>query len=241
MLQAGDTFFFDQRQDLAWAEHMADGYLAAEPFPHAVIDNFLPELFLEAILRDFPAAQDCSVEWNCDHTVHKRGYRPDDLGANLCRTHLYQLNSAPFLHFLEVLTGKSGLIPDPYFRGGGFHEIGSGGSLKVHTDFNLYAKLNLVRHLNVLIYLNKDWKSEYGGNLELWDANARQCLKTIEPIYNRCVVFNTNKQSFHGHPSPLTCPVHVHRRSIATYYYLSPVSKITPGPQVNVRTDFVDT
>lgn len=241
MQQVGDTFVFDQGQDLEWVQPYAQRYRGASPFPHAVIDNLLPEAFLDAILRDFPSAEECSVERNCDHTVHKRGYRPDDLGDRLCRSYLYLFNSAPFLHFLETLTGRDGLIPDPYFRGGGFHEIGPGGKLKVHTDFNLYTKLNLVRHLNVLIYLNKDWEPQYGGNLELWDADAKQRVKSIEPLYNRCVVFNTDKRSFHGHPSPLTCPEHRFRRSIATYYYLSPVDRITPNPRTNVRTDFVDT
>lgn len=241
MHQTGDTFVFDQGQDLGWVESHARRYQSASPFPHAVIDDLLPQPFLEAVLRNFPSASECSVERNCDHTVHKRGYRPDDLGTNRCRSYLYLFNSAPFLRFLEALTGTDGLIPDPYFRGGGFHEIGAGGKLKVHTDFNLYAKLKLVRHLNVLIYLNQDWPPDYGGNLELWDASAKQRMKSIEPIFNRCVVFNTDKQSFHGHPGPLTCPDHRFRRSIATYYYVSPVSNITPDARTNVRTDFVDT
>ena len=71
----------------------------------------------------------------------------------------------------------------------------------------------------MIIYLNKDWKDEYGGNLELWDKSMQNKIQTIAPVYNRCVIFNTDADSFHGHPDPLTTPEHVKRRSIALYYY----------------------
>jgi hypothetical protein len=49
---------------------------------------------------------------------------------------LYQFNSAPFVSFLEQLTGINGLLPDPHFWGGGLHQIEPSGFLKIHTDFN---------------------------------------------------------------------------------------------------------
>ena len=33
------------------------------------------------------------------------------------------------------------------------------------------------------------------------------------------MIFNTDADSFHGHPDPLTTPEGVYRRSIALYYY----------------------
>ena len=42
---------------------------------------------------------------------------------------------------------------------------------------------------------------------------------TIAPVYNRCVIFNTDADSFHGHPDPLICPENVKRKSLALYYY----------------------
>ena len=44
-------------------------------------------------------------------------------------------------------------------------------------------------------------------------------MKTIDPIFNRCVIFSTTSGSYHGHPKPLTCPKSVSRKSIALYYY----------------------
>jgi hypothetical protein len=129
------------------------------------------------------------------------------------------LNSSAVLSFLEGLTGIDGLISDPHFEGGGFHKISRGGKLGVHADFRIHRKLHLVRRLNLLLYLNRDWDDSYGGALELWDKKMAASVCSIAPISNRCVIFNTEIDSFHGHPDPLNTPAGVHRRSVATYYY----------------------
>lgn len=128
-------------------------------------------------------------------------------------------NSSVFLEFLESLTGITGLIPDPYFEGGGLHQIVPGGFLKVHADFNWHKQLKLDRRLNVIVYLNRHWKEEYGGNLELWNREMTRCERRVLPIFNRCVIFNTTDFSYHGHPEPLTCPEGMTRKSLALYYY----------------------
>jgi Rps23 Pro-64 3,4-dihydroxylase Tpa1-like proline 4-hydroxylase len=70
--------------------------------------------------------------------------------------------------------------------------------------------------VNVLIYLNERWENSWGGHLQLGiDDNA----KNIAPIGGRCVIFETNEQSWHGHPDPLACPEDIQRRSLALYFY----------------------
>jgi Rps23 Pro-64 3,4-dihydroxylase Tpa1-like proline 4-hydroxylase len=123
------------------------------------------------------------------------------------------------LLWLEALTGIEGLIPAPYFGGGGLHQIEPGGFLKIHADFNVHPKLKLDRRLNMLVYLNKDWRDEYGGHLELWDRDLSACRKKILPSFNRTVIFSTTDTSFHGHPHPLTAPVGMSRKSVSLYYY----------------------
>jgi hypothetical protein len=120
---------------------------------------------------------------------------------------------------LENICGIRGLVPDPYFEGGGYHEITQDGHLSVHADFNHHGPMNLERRINVLIYLNKDWKDEYGGQLELWDNDMKRCVKSFVPLFNRCVIFNTNSNSNHGNPQPVNHPDGMARRSIALYYY----------------------
>ena len=73
--------------------------------------------------------------------------------------------------------------------------------------------------MNLLIYLNKDWTEENGGNLELWDSSMSSCLKRILPIFNRTVIFSTTSFSYHGHPQPVVCNQEDSRKSIALYYY----------------------
>lgn len=80
-------------------------------------------------------------------------------------------------------------------------------------------RLHLQRRLNMLIYLNKDWQPEWGGELELWDKQMQQKVRSVAPVFNRCVIFSTDADSFHGHPDGLTTPPDVTRKSIALYYY----------------------
>lgn len=89
----------------------------------------------------------------------------------------------------------------------------------MHADFNYHKKLNLERRINILIYLNKDWKAEYGGQLELWDNDMKNCIVSTVPEFNRCVIFNTTSESMHGNPQPVNHPESMPRRSIALYYY----------------------
>ena len=233
-----ELFSFDKEQPLQRARALSAAYNGARPFPHIVLDDFLDEAFAEAIVRHFPSKDEYSVLRTNANAYLKRGYRPDDLGANPCRHYLYQFNTAPFVRFIEELTGIQRLIPDPHFGGGGLHEIERGGRLAVHADFNLYAPLNLVRRVNVIVYLNKDWRPDYGGHLELWDAAMSRCVAAVEPVFNRCVVFNTDKTTFHGHPEPLSCPQHMSRRSVAVYYYTTLGGEIEPTDEVSQSSIF---
>jgi 2-oxoglutarate-Fe(II)-dependent oxygenase superfamily protein len=194
-------------------------YSAGNPFPHIVIDNFLPEAILERCLAEFPT-DTAAVADTFDRKQErcKRSFTPDFLQP-FSRHLFYAFNSRPFIRILENICGIRGLIPDPYFEGGGYHEIAQGGHLSVHADFNYHGQMNLERRINVLIYLNKSWKDEYGGQLELWDNDMKACVRSYVPLFNRCVIFNTTSSSNHGNPQPVNQPDGTARRSIALYYY----------------------
>ena len=215
-----DGFSLDMDEARQTGESLSEPYRSAEPFPHIVIDNFLPAAMTEAILANFP------LQATSNEKVYERGYRGQNkrqISPNECNGYMRSVfaffNSAPMLQFLEKLTGVSSLISDPYFTGGGLHETGAGGLLGIHSDFRINRQLHLERRLNAILYLNKDWKDEYGGHLEIWDKEMKHCLKKIAPVFNRCVVFNTDEHSNHGHPEPLTPPPGVSRKSVALYYY----------------------
>ena len=117
------------------------------------------------------------------------------------------------------MTGIKGLIPDPYFAGGGVHVVGNGGHLDIHADFNHNAILNLERRLNVLIYLNKDWEKDFGGSFEIWNHEMTEMVESFVPLFNRMVCFNTGSTTWHGNPTPVNHPEGKPRMSLALYYY----------------------
>lgn len=210
----------DAKMARAFGEELSGTYCFAEPFPHIVIDNFLPLPFIEEIYNLFPTEKlaDDKFYENGFSGLHKRQVLPESCEQKI-RSIFHFFNSAPVLQFLEGITTIDSLIGDPYFNGGGFHEIFRGGKLGVHADFRINEQLHLNRRINMLIYLNKNWHPDFGGNLELWDRRMKSKVDSIAPLFNRCVIFNTDANSYHGHPDPLNTPSEITRKSIALYYY----------------------
>ena len=195
-------------------------YISAEPFPHIALDGLFDDDALDAVLREFPGPE--GMKWRqFDSPMEKKlGYYHETSSiSKTVRDFLNEMNSFEMLLWLEAVTGIEGLIPDPYFGGGGLHQIEAGGFLKVHADFNVHPKLKLDRRLNMLVYLNKDWRDEYGGHLELWNQDGKSVRTKYLPLFNRTVIFSTSDTSFHGHPHPLTPPPGRSRKSVSLYYY----------------------
>lgn len=215
-----ETVRFDLAESRARGQQLHEDYVSARPFPHVVIDDFVSPEFLDRVNDEFPSRQPGRFS---DSTSDKKtGYQLDAIGSDYIWNLLYALNSAAFLAFVEELTGIEGLITDPYFSGAGLHETGPGGYLKVHEDFNIYTRLNVLRRVNLILFLNEDWEESYGGHLELWERDMSSVAHRVLPVFNRAVLFNTDPKSWHGHPDPLTCPEERFRRSIALYYYTAP-------------------
>lgn len=207
---------------------LSQAYADNRPFPHIVIDNFLPDEVAQALIDQYPIDQ-AKTQWiegtyretQGDGYVQKDKRHLKDVLAmpSIYRELIWELNSKGFLDALTQLTGIRALISDPELLGAGIHQIAHGGLLKIHADFANHRKYSLDRRLNFLLYLNPGWKEEWGGHLELWDAEMHGPPKRVLPVLNRCVIFTTSADSYHGHPHPLTCPQGVYRRSIALYYY----------------------
>lgn len=236
-------FFFDRDDLVARAEKHAAEYQSAHPFPHIVLEDFLPLDVAKMCEQEFPGAEDISWDKYSDggHTLKLATSKEAIMPASI-RQVVSQFNSAAMVEFLERLTGITGLIPDPHLVGGGLHRIERGGFLDIHADFNQHSVLRLDRRLNLLLYLNPDWDEEWGGQLELWDSSMRACESRISPTFNRCVIFNTTDSSFHGHPHPLACPSSIARRSFAFYYYTNgrPLDERTEAHSTLYQTERVD-
>ncbi len=207
-------------------------YNNAIPYPHIVIDDFFDENVLDQLLIDFPK----NIEKIGDKIDNKAELK---LGLNNTKKFSLKtnnfinfLNSFIFLEFLQNLTNiDETLISDPYLQGGGLHELKNGGYLNVHSDFNKHSKTKLDRRLNVLIYLNKNWNNDSGGQLELWDKEMKKCCQSIIPKFNRMVIFSTTSFSYHGNPNKVKCKDSESRKSIALYYYSNgrPLDEINMG------------
>lgn len=196
-------------------------YLKSKPYPHLVVKNFFDKKFLSNVLKEFPNLSkiNSSNNYNNKNEIKFANNKRENFKKNTKILFDY-LNSKDFLNFLQKVTSiKENILPDPHLSGGGLHEIKRGGVLKIHTDFSKHPFKNLDRRINVLIYLNKNWKKNYGGNLELWNKSMDKCIKKIAPNFNTMVIFSTNDFTNHGHPNPLKCPKNMSRKSIATYYF----------------------
>jgi Rps23 Pro-64 3,4-dihydroxylase Tpa1-like proline 4-hydroxylase len=201
------------------AQEKAEEYQNNSPYPHIVLDGLLPAEVTQNAYENYPGPSD--LDWhNFDSTQQTKlafpevHYAPEPL-----RDILYFMNSWPLLAFLETLTGIPNLIADSYYSGGGLHQIRRGGHLDVHADFNKHDITGLDRRLNMIVYLNPDWKEEYGGHFEMWNEDMTVCAKKVLPVMGRVVVFSTTSTSFHGHPEQLSCPPDISRKSLATFYY----------------------
>lgn len=212
-------FTFRRSDLMPLADRLRPQFAAASPFPHVVIDDFLPPDVLEPVLAEFPEPRD--TEWQQFDNAKEVKLALADLErlGPATRHLLAEFNSQVFVDFLERLTGIESLIPDPHFTGGGLHQIRTGGYLKVHADFNRHTRLNLDRRLNGLLYLNKDWEEDWGGHLQLWNKDMSRCERKVLPVFNRFLLFATTDDANHGHPDPLACPPDRARRSMALYYY----------------------
>lgn len=202
----------------AAAAPFAAAYQSASPYAHAGFDNFLDPVILDRVREELRVLPEAETMFDRPQEKLKSSYQPERLGA-YTRALFQALNAKPFLAFLEEMSGIEGLIPDPYFAGGGIHVVANGGHLDIHADFNHHGKMNLERRLNVLIYLNRDWREEWGGSFEIWNREMTEKVASFVPEFNRMVCFSTDSDTWHGNPAPVNHPAGEPRQSIALYYY----------------------
>ena len=213
------------------ADSCRSNYALANPFPHIVIDDFIPKDLAIQCYNQMSQHEDWMFdsmmgypEDERDSQVNKWWTPYDSDSKNKIESDmpavwkcLQYFNSRPFLLFLEKLTGIKDLIADVDFEGGGIHKIKNGGRLELHSDYNKHPNKDIWRRINLLLYLTPNWN--YNGHLDLYEKEPLVKVKSILPTFNRAVIFNTTDDSIHGHPIPLICPDEVSRYSFALYYF----------------------
>lgn len=213
-------------------------FLSASPINFLCIDNFVePTLLSQSVdeLRAIPRET-----WDA---IPKGLHHEDDSAVSSKKRAMVRFDNQPkvqhifdllqsdeMLRFLEDVTGIEGLHNDPHLLGAGVHRISRGGHLSIHCDFNIHPKTGKFRRLNVLLYLNKEWKPSWNGEFEFWSADMGTRTHTIPPLFNRMVVFRITDTAFHGHPVPWEAPDGSERLSMALYYYTDDRPEEEKGP-----------
>ena len=209
----------------------SENWLANKPFPHFVVDNFFELEVSNRLENEFPNFDD-NVWCEYENAIEVKKVCNN---WNVFPKQTYEvfsyLNSSKFVDFLsECLFGERKLFSDAGLNGGGWHIHSRGGKLNTHLDYSLHPKLGLQRKLNIIIYLNSEWESSWGGCLGLWDNNSEYApgdlIKEIEPKFNRAAIFDTTMNSWHGLPNPLKCPEEQFRKSLAVYYLTEPPANV---------------
>ncbi len=181
------------------------------------MDNFLKDEVATQLYENFPSIEKLSKHYKGLNENKSEGSNFSDFHPVFSKVR-NDFMSPEFAKWMEKVTGiKEVFITDDKL-GTGLHQGGDGSFLDIHVDFNIHHMKNVHRRLNMLIYLNKNWKPEYGGAMEMWNADMSKMVKAVPPLFNRCLIFETSDISYHGY-SKITLPPGETRKSFYTYFY----------------------
>jgi 2OG-Fe(II) oxygenase superfamily len=196
-------------------EKLRSDYLLAKPFPYLIIDNFCDPSKIDKVYNSIPELNNKSRDYMfAKNKFEKSNYR--ELGDEF--NELYtELSSSRMNEFLSFIANEEVFV-DPDNHGGGLHQGKKNSFLDMHLDFNYHPlKKGWYRNMNLLLYLNKDWKPEYKGHLKLLDRRTGE-EKEIEVLFNRMIIQQTRNYTLHGYDQT-NFPENKYRTSIATYAY----------------------
>jgi len=203
----------------------ASGFRSADPFPHLVIDQFFTPIFCEQLIAEFPPFERGN-NLNEDGLPGGKSTIEDirSLGAGYTLADdLFQ--SVEFSSLISDLTGIPDLLYDRMYVGGGTHENRPGQELDPHVDFNYHPHQGWHRRLNLIVYLNREWKEQWGGSIEFhedpWRPPEQNRVRRVVPLANRAILFETSERSWHGFEAIRQPPDHesISRKSLAIYMY----------------------
>jgi hypothetical protein len=216
VLSALGTTLLDPATDLGHE------FATAKPFRHVVVERFLDPAFCQQLIDDFPSFAEHAA-YNEYGELGKKAVVPQIASLGPAYQRFDKLMMDPqFLELIGRVTGISGLLYDPEYVGGGTHDNQHGQDLDVHVDFNYHPTTQLHRRLNLILFLNPEWDESWGGNLELLKEPfaAGEDVKTVVPLANRAVIFETTEASWHGFRRIVLPPEkRISRRSLAVYFY----------------------
>jgi len=206
--------------DIKSNKELHDKYITSLPVPHVVIDDFLPsDIALQLYQESCTVPDEHWTTFTRNNSLMKECIKLNQMPV--ASKFVNYMHSNKGIQWLEELTGIKGIISDPFIVGAGYSKSWKGDSLKVHTDFNWNDQLKVHRVASLIIYLTPDWKPEYKGAFEFWDFKKTKCVKSVDCLFNRAIIWNYHKKGFHGYPEPLQCPDDMHRTTFRLMFYVS--------------------
>jgi len=219
--------------DGGFAARLRGQLISEQPFPHLCLPGLFNPVLLELVLEEFDHLP--PRNWRGYDNRHEKTFRSHAQyqPGPAARLYFWLVNSTAFVDFLAHVTGVDPLIADTTLLGGGLHESRNGGHFGIHRDFDRHLHTGLHNEMVVLTYLNRDWDDEWGGALELWDAEQGMCRKRISPEFGLTVLMRHGPHSYHGHPQPMQLPQGRTRRSLASYYYSQHAATQVPASDLS--------
>jgi hypothetical protein len=195
-ISAMDYSFLKVRRDVKWY---------VDPFPYAVIDDFLPlEIFqkLRGALDEARQKINLQVKFNTD-AESKEVFTDKNLPSEALQL-IEIMGSEDFKKILseychikreKIISmldtpGYSGLSP--------FHISQKGDFLGAHVDHSVLQYTDLVHFANTIYYCSDDWHESWGGQTLLFSSYGTTIKTLIEPKPNRLLIFIHSSTSFHG-------------------------------------------
>jgi len=203
--------------------------LQIEPFPYIKQDDFLEIEFALNLQKEIMNIS--QEEWDrYDNPFEQKYTLRDKYNFPSKLTKLFdELTSEEFVSSVSKLVGYE-LLLDTTRNFWGVHTYGPGDKLDIHVDAGLHPTLGFKKQVTLGIYLSYEWKPEYGCHLELWKGESAttknnnpkliEKVVSIEPMFNRLVIFTCNDYSWHGNPIESNCPPES-KRIFITLSYLS--------------------
>ena len=201
---------------------LRERYLTAKPFEHLVIQDFCQSDKVYLALDEVPILENKSRDLIFAEGKFEKSFYYE-LGPCLREFH-EDIHSKRFERILQFITNKEVFV-DPKNHGGGLHQGRGNSKLDMHLDYNYHPiNKNWWREVNLLFYMNKDWREEYGGHLDIRDLrDNRECRLPV--AFNSLIIQRCDNYTLHGYKTT-SFPSDIYRTSIATYAFVEHISQL---------------
>jgi Rps23 Pro-64 3,4-dihydroxylase Tpa1-like proline 4-hydroxylase len=218
---------------------LKENFLKGLPFENLVIDNFLNDEYANELYNLFPENFDSWYKYE-NPIEYKYTYDKINELDEKMKHFFYYLSSNKIIDIMRKITNIENLTYDEYLHGAGLHCHPRYGKLNIHLDYEKHPFSGKERRLNIIYFLSKNWDNSWKGQNELWDKEAKECVKKTDIIFNRAIIFKTNDISWHGLPEKILSPDNQFRKSLA-FYYLSPIISIKNENKYRKKAKYIIT